>query len=202
MENEEQKKSLKVKIIISFLFLVVLIILFFLLSNKKELNMVTKVDKVVNYEQEETQVETVANIETVETVDKYRQEVPDNIVVPEVDTKLNEDQKEEIAIPSLVIPASSGSESSFRSFDIRAENGAFIPNKVIAKAGDVIRINFTAVDGNYDINFPSYSMRQQASAGQTKILEFQAVEAGSFIYYCQSCGGEDSSVKGNIIITK
>lgn len=203
MDSENQKKNLKIKIIISLVFLAVLVVLFFLLSDKKELNMVIKVDPENSYESVD-QTEVVANNENeiVETVDKYRQEVPEDIIVPELDTQLSEEQKNEIAVPKIVVPASSGSESNFRSFDIKAENNAFVPNKIIAKVGDVVHVNFSAVGGDYDIVFPSYNMKQVAKSGQTKILEFQAVEEGSFLYYCDSCGGENSNVKGNIIIVE
>lgn len=132
--------------------------------------------------------------------DEFKAEVPIDVVVPEIDTQLTEEQKKEIAVPTVVVAAAPGVDSKFRNFQIKAEGGAFIPTKVIANAGDTVHIDFTAVDGNYDIVFPSYNMMQTASQGQTKILEFQALQSGSFTYYCSSCGGPDSGPKGNIII--
>jgi len=134
--------------------------------------------------------------------DKFQAEVPANIVVPDTNTKLTETQKKEIALPTVVVPAAPGVSSQFRNFEIKAEGGAFVPTKVIAHVGDTVQINFTAVDGNYDIVFPSYNMSQTASKGETKILGFQAVKEGSFTYYCSSCGGPDKGPKGNIIIAK
>jgi heme/copper-type cytochrome/quinol oxidase subunit 2 len=43
-------------------------------------------------------------------------------------------------------------------------------------------------------------MKQTASAGESKILEFQANQSGSFLYYCESCGGEESLATGNIVV--
>lgn len=134
--------------------------------------------------------------------DVFREEVPVNIIVPEVDTELSEEQKREIALPTVVVPASSGSESKFRNFEIMADNNEFIPLRVIANVGDVININFTAVDKEYDIVFPSYNMMQKAQAGQTRMLQFQALQEGSFSYYCSLCGGPESGPRGNIVIVQ
>ena len=132
--------------------------------------------------------------------DNFKAEVPVDTVVPELDTNLSADQQKEIAIPAIVVPAAIGSESKFRTFKISAENDTFIPTKVIANAGDTVHIDFTAVDKSYDIMFPGYNMRQSAKAGETKILEFQALHAGDFTYYCPSCGGPSMGPIGHIII--
>jgi len=132
--------------------------------------------------------------------DAFREEVPVNIVVPDVDTELSEEEKKEIALPTVVVPAAPGVDAKFRDFNISAENDVFVPNKIIANVGDTVHVDFTAVDKDYDIVFPSYNMMQRASAGQTKILEFQALQEGSFTYYCSSCGGPESGPKGAFII--
>jgi len=132
--------------------------------------------------------------------DKFRAEVPVNIVVPGVDTELTAEQQKEIAIPVVVVPAAPGSTSKFRNFKISAENDIFTPNKVIANVGDTIHIDFTAVDKAYDIAFPSYNMKQSAVQGQTRILEFKARQEGSFTYYCPSCGGPAAGPTGQIIV--
>lgn len=135
--------------------------------------------------------------------DKFRVEAPKDIKIPEVNDKtLTAEQKKDIAVPTVVTAAAPGVESSFRSYDIKGEGGKFIPSTVIAKVGDTVHINFTAVDRDYDIVFPSYNMKQSAKLGQTKILEFQAVQDGSFVYYCEICGGLNSTAKGNIVIVK
>jgi len=134
--------------------------------------------------------------------DQFREEVPDNIQVPSVDTVLTEAEKKVIAVPTVVIDAAPGTVAQFRNFNISAIGGKFVPAQVIANSGDTIHVNFTAVDGDYDIVFPSYSMKQVARQGQTKILEFQAVTDGSFLYYCDACGGPEGPTTGKIIIVK
>jgi hypothetical protein len=134
--------------------------------------------------------------------DQFRAEVPVNIKVPELSEVLTVEQKKEIAVPTIVTPAAPGSSAQFRNFNIIAEGGKYTPLKVIGRVGDTIHINFTAVDKDYDIVFPSYNMKTTALKGQTKILEFQAIQEGNFTYYCEMCGGPDGPTKGNIILTK
>ena len=134
--------------------------------------------------------------------DVFRQEVPSYVEVPGVDTILTEAEKKVIALPTIVVPAAPGTTAQLFNFNITAEGGKFIPSQIIANVGDTVHINFTAVDKGYDIVFPSYNMMQVAQQGETKILEFQALEDGSFLYYCESCGGPNSAAVGKIIIVK
>ena len=123
--------------------------------------------------------------------------VPEGTVVPE---QGEEGISEEVAIPVNVTNAAPDVEAKFRSFDISAENDKFVPSNIIVNLGDTVHIDFTAVDKSYDITFPDYGMKQVSQKGETKILEFQAVEEGKFAYYCESCGGLDSTTKGYIFI--
>ncbi len=101
-----------------------------------------------------------------------------------------------IAVPKVVIPAAPGVSASLRVFDISGNGGVFTPSTVTAYVGDTVHINFTAVDKAYDITFPDYNMKQTAQKGETKVLEFQATNAGKFTYYCDSCGGLKSNAVG------
>lgn len=125
-----------------------------------------------------------------------RADVPKDIKIPE----LGEKTSEGVAAPVSVSNAAPGTSAKLRTFNIKAENSLFDPSTVIAKIGDTIHINFTAVDKTYDMTLPDYGMKQTATKGETKIFEFQAVSEGKFTYYCNSCGGLDSKTKGYIIV--
>lgn len=186
---------------------VTIILLFFVfqdaLKNRRELaTLKTEIAKQTNYNNNSSSsLEVKAPIIPSDTT-AFRAEVPKDIVVPEVGTNKNALSDKEIVVPTTVTPAAPGVESKFRVFNIRAEQGVFNPSKVIARVGDTVHINFTAVDKDYDIVFPSYNMMQQAKSGQTKTLEFQALQEGAFVYYCDSCGGAEGKTKGQIIIVK
>lgn len=190
--------------IIAVMAVILVALIVVLLTNKKTVNSPSTPVNVEPTEQEVAIPSEAAAPElgTNQQEDKFRAEVPAEIKVPGKDTELSEAEKKEIALPTVVTPAAPGIEAQFRSFDIMAEGDKFIPSKVIANVGDTVHINFTAVDKAYDIVFPSYNMKQTAKKGETKILEFQAVMAGDFLYYCEACGGATSGTKGNIIIVE
>ncbi len=123
--------------------------------------------------------------------------VPANITVPDVGAK---PVSADVAVPTSVAAAAPGVSAKLRTFNIQASNDLYNPSTVIVKVGDTVHINFTAVDKTYDITFPDYGMKQTATKGQTKILEFQAVSQGKFTYYCDLCGGLTSKTIGYIIV--
>jgi len=131
-----------------------------------------------------------------------RKPVPVGVKVPTENEVVPESLKDVIAVPKEVIQAAPGVESQIRVFDIKGENGKFIPEKVIVNYNDTVRINFTAVDGDYNVIFSGYNMMQSAKVGETKILEFQANQDGRFSYYCEICGGFSKGVPGEIIVVK
>lgn len=152
-----------------------------------------------------TDINTVTQnpvISEVTTSDKFKTEVPTGIVIPTMnDQTLTPEQKKDIAIPSLVTPAAPGSVNNLRNFNITAQGGKFTPSQIIGKVGDTMVVKFTAVDQDYSISFPSYSMRQVAKKGETKSLGFHAGESGNFIYFCDICG-TSTTATGNLIIAK
>lgn len=131
-----------------------------------------------------------------------RAEPPIGIRVPGVNEIITETQKEVVAVPTVVTPAAPGVSAQYRRFEIRAESGRFSPYQIIANVGDTVRIEFTAIDRDYDIVFQGNNMSAAAKQGETKVLEFQALMDGDFLYYCRSCGGPEGEAKGNIIIVK
>ena len=132
----------------------------------------------------------------------FRTPVPANTVVPEVNATLTSEQAKVVAVPKVVVPAAAQSDTHYRSFDIQGTGGIFVPSQITAYLGDRVHINLTAVDKDYDLVFPSYSMMISVKKGETKFLEFQATFEGSFDYYCNACGGLSGPAKGKIIIVK
>ncbi|MCK9497375.1 MAG: cupredoxin domain-containing protein [Candidatus Colwellbacteria bacterium] len=126
-----------------------------------------------------------------------RSEAPTDIEVPELGDEVGDGS---VAVPVGVTSAAPGVEAQLRTFNISAENSAFKPSTIIVNQGDTVHINFTAIDGIYDMTMPDYGLKQTANEGQTKVFEFQAASYGQYVFYCESCGGIDSDTKGYIII--
>lgn len=131
-----------------------------------------------------------------------RKAVLEGVVVPEMNTIVPENLKNQIAVPTASVPVAEGLSAQIRIFSIKAEADKFIPEKIIVNQGDTVHIEFTAVDKNYDLTLSGYSMKQTLKQGETKPLEFQALKDGDFIYYCSVCGGLQSGPQGHIIVVK
>lgn len=125
-------------------------------------------------------------------------DVPEGIKVPE----MGEEVAQGVAVPEAVAAASVNGNNKYRIFSVAADKDAFSPDTIIVNVGDVVHINFTAVDKAYDLTIPDYGMKQTVNKGETKALEFQTVAAGKFMFYCDLCGGLNSEVKGYVIVTK
>lgn len=190
----------KKKIIIIFGLTIIAVLVLLIILNQRTARKVADLENAVTImEPEENNKKNPADSTRK---DEFQVTLAPNIKVPEPNTSLSEEEKKEIALPTISVPAGPGVIANFRNFEIRAEGGLFTPSKIIANQGDTVRIQFTAVDKDYDIVFRSYNMKQSAKKGETKALEFQAVQSGDYLYYCQSCGGINGTAKGHIIIVK
>lgn len=135
---------------------------------------------------------------------EFRQEVPLDAVVLESGDVVADDLKDIIAVPEEVLPplAESGSDSSIRIFNIRAEGGKFIPSQITINHNDIVKISISAIDGDYDFILKGYNMSQNIKEGEKKNISFQAMKDGRFMYYCELCGGVQESFQGEIIVVK
>jgi len=126
--------------------------------------------------------------------------VPANITVP------NEGDKNVgigIAAPQIQVPAHpSGGDASYRQFIVTANNDTFTPATAIVKKGDIIDLEITAVDKDYDFTQPDYGFSAlPVPKGKTTKVQFQGLNSGKFTFYCASCGGPNKGPIGYIIIT-
>ncbi|KKU36405.1 MAG: cytochrome c oxidase subunit II [Candidatus Azambacteria bacterium GW2011_GWF2_46_32] len=123
--------------------------------------------------------------------------VPEGVTVPTVGET---EAPEGVAVPTVVAPAAPGVSAQFRSFDVKAQNDAFSPNEIRVNQGDTVHINFAAIGKTYDILIPDYGLKQTAKAGESKVIEFQALNPGTYAFYCELCGGLQSKTKGVILV--
>jgi plastocyanin len=131
--------------------------------------------------------------------------VPANVVVP------NEGDKNVasgVAAPQIQTAAHpSGGSASYRQFPISAGNDAanndvFTPATVIVNKGDIIDLEITAVNHDYDFTQPDYGFSAVLlPKGKTTKVQFEALNVGKFTFYCTSCGGPAKGPVGYIIIT-
>lgn len=120
-----------------------------------------------------------------------------SIHVPEPNEKTGESG---LAVPRSAQESFPGSKNKMRSFDITAEKTAFSINKIIVNQNDIVRIQFTALDKNYDLTLPALGISQKVQKGERKTVEFQAIADGTFVFSCLSCDGSKESMKGVLIV--
>ena len=126
-----------------------------------------------------------------------REAVPANTVVPEAGSV---NVPENVAAPRAVSPVRAGVAANNRVFEIKAEGDKFSPDTIIAKVGDEIKINITAVDKDYAFTQPDYGFNVVILKGQTKLIPFMGSAIGKFTFYCASCGGPEKGPVGYVIV--
>ncbi|MEK7651036.1 MAG: cupredoxin domain-containing protein [Patescibacteria group bacterium] len=103
-----------------------------------------------------------------------------------------------VAVPTTVVQTG---PAAFRHFDISASGNDYSPNIIVVNEGDVIDLNFTAVDKGYDIFFSDFGIYKAAAKGELVKLQFQGNPYGEYKFYCKdSCGG--AKVEGKLIVNK
>ena len=129
-----------------------------------------------------------------------KEAVPAGTVIPGVGSSVPAN----VAAPTVVQPVNTKINTGiqYRAFSLTIANGAFSPDTIIVRSGDVAHITITAADADYDFTQPDYGLRVGISKGQTKVVESQLSTPGKFTFYCGDCGGPDKGPKGYIIVTQ
>ncbi len=127
-------------------------------------------------------------------------------IVSDSDTELTQEQREVIAVPERSASSNpfSDTTSQNRSFSFNLEANNLVNTGDSGKEINVYQhdnlvLSFTAIDKDYDIYIPEFFNESfNIKADETIRRRFQAVNVGSFPYYCEVCGGIDSQASGII----
>jgi heme/copper-type cytochrome/quinol oxidase subunit 2 len=106
-----------------------------------------------------------------------------------------------IAVPVVQGPGNPSGSTSYRSFNISIDGGAYSPSTVIVKQGDTVNLEMTAVDASYAFTQPQYGFNAPIAKGKTQTIQFEASRTGDFTFYCASCGGPSKGPIGHLIVT-
>lgn len=134
----------------------------------------------------------------------FRQPVPSGVVVPEEGELVPNQLKDIVAVPHDVMPprSSNPDAGNIRRFEIFLENNQIKPSQIIVKYNDFVDINIHAVDKEYDLVLQGYNMKGVVKQGSKGSMSFKANKEGRFKYYCETCGGINSSATGEIIVVR
>ncbi|MFA5871053.1 MAG: cupredoxin domain-containing protein [Candidatus Paceibacterota bacterium] len=103
----------------------------------------------------------------------------------------------DVAVPTNVLETG---PSAFRQFEMKGEGGKYVPSTLVVNEGDVIDINFTAVDAKYNVFFPDFGVYRTIEKGASMKIQFQGYPFGKYGFYCKDICGKD--VVGTLIVNK
>ena len=112
--------------------------------------------------------------------------------IPEGTKLVNQGEEVEGVISPIHV--SNLGESQARFYKIEIADNKIDSKRLVSRVGDLVSIEVVAVDGDYDLTIPFFGMKQVVKKGETKKLEFQSNTVGTFVYYCEVCGGEEGEV--------
>lgn len=199
LENKQ-----KIIVVSSGVFLIVILLFVIILQTKHENNKPSSSGPVPSYSQKD---ETGSDVEITMPQweeNEFRKPVPVGVSVPVKGEIIPEELKDVVAVPFDFLPPRSGntSDPGIGRFQIKAEGDKFIPSQVIVRYNDIVDIDVEAIDKDYDLILEGYSMRQSIKQGQRSKLSFQANQEGRFKFYCNTCGGPESSATGEIVVVR
>jgi len=88
-----------------------------------------------------------------------------------------------------------------KTFNIRAANFSFTPNKITVKQGDRVKVNLTSVGGVHDWVVDEFNARtSRISDGQSASVEFVADKVGTFEFYCSIGNHRQMGMVGKLIV--
>lgn len=102
-----------------------------------------------------------------------------------------------------VVPASPSKTLSTknRTYTLKATKSGFEPNILTVNAFDTVTLEFTAVDGSYDLAIPYLGVQfAPVQAGQTKELIFTASGSGTFAFMCKNACPSSGEIKGTFTV--
>ena len=126
-----------------------------------------------------------------------RAPVNENLVVPD---KGSGSVPSNVARPDIQGPGSATGSTDFRGFSMAADGDAFIPNTIIVKQGDTVRIKFRAVGKDYDFTQPDYGFSVSVARGTEQTFQFDATAPGTFTLFCKACGGPAKGPVGSLVV--
>jgi len=148
------------------------------------------------YEREMTK--TSKEFEKQEYPGGFRVEDLKKISVPEPGQKFQEG----VAIPKESVSSAPKVESKLRIFEAKGENRTISPSNFRVYQNDIVNIKLIAIDQNYDFFLKGYNLQINVKQGETKTIEFQALNLGVYDFYCSLCLTKEKPVGKIIIVPK
>lgn len=84
---------------------------------------------------------------------------------------------------------------------IEAKRYEFTPEVVRVKAGTLVTLRITAVDGVHGFALGSFGIDERIGEGETKVIEFYASKPGEYGFHCSHfCGMGHFGMTGKVVV--
>ncbi|MDP3975044.1 MAG: cupredoxin domain-containing protein [Candidatus Jorgensenbacteria bacterium] len=106
-------------------------------------------------------------------------------------------------VPKNEAPASANVEldTKIKFFDMRAARGGFVPSSITVNKGDSLSVDFTATDGDYDLDIPYLGAYfSVVREGTTRKLPFDTSLPGTFTFQCRDYCPSGGVIRGSLIV--
>jgi cytochrome c oxidase subunit II len=88
-----------------------------------------------------------------------------------------------------------------RVIEMNAKRYEFIPEMVNVKAGTLVTLKITAVDGTHGFALGAFGIDESIAEGETKVIEFYASSPGEYGFHCSHlCGVGHFGMNGKVIV--
>lgn len=85
--------------------------------------------------------------------------------------------------------------------EMQAKRYEFIPEVVTVKAGTLVTLKITALDGVHGFALGAFGIDERIEEGETKTIEFYASKAGEYSFHCSHfCGLGHLGMRGKLIV--
>ena len=102
--------------------------------------------------------------------------------------------------PDITAPASQNTSAILGIYEMQASASGFNPKTIVMKRGDLLRIDLTATDGNYDFVMPYAGLSTSVKKGETRPISWGATAVGTFIFACQNSCPSGKTIQGQLIV--
>lgn len=135
----------------------------------------------------ETGVTPSGNIETKlpDVIPSFTPEIPKNAI---------------LTPPKVDIKPDPGTTKRQGFYEVKATKDGYVPNALTVGLGNIVTIDFTAVDSAYDMFSESFGFYITALKGDTKQISFKAGTVGSFLFECRDHCPSGKKIQGQLIV--
>lgn len=102
----------------------------------------------------------------------------------------------------VAVPAEAKAEGVPREIvQMKAERFKFVPDLVRVKAGTLVQIKITSVEGTHGFQLGAFGIDERIDENETKTIKFYASEKGEYSFRCSHfCGIGHLGMNGKVLV--